>query len=256
MVMEDGPVEISQVARALNEMRRRVTSLIDERTQILVAISHDLRTPLTRLRLRVERLNDADEKNKMLRGTNVIRDLLTETLTFFRDDAGVDPSHLADVPSILKTIRSEFSDVGYNVTYDGLHRFDMVCRPSALTRAITNIVDNATRYGSIVGVCMWTSDDGHARIAISDDGRGIPENIRSKVFVPFFRGDMSRGTADHTGFGLGLSIARDIIESHGGHVSLSDDVRRGTKVDITLAVYPERSLGLTPTWPVNRPYER
>lgn len=245
-VVEDGPVEISQVACALNEMRRRVTSLIDERTQILVAISHDLRTPLTRLRLRIERLKDADEKNKMLHEVDFIKNLITETLTFFRDGVGVDPPCLVDLPSLLKTVCSEFNDFGYNVTYNGLHRVDMICRPRALTRAITNIVDNATKYGSIVGVFVWTSDDGQVHIEISDDGPGIPENLRNKVFVPFFRGDISRRAAGLAGFGLGLSIARDIIEDHGGRVSVSEKVRRGTQVDIMLSAFPKRSLNLPP----------
>ena len=144
-----------------NEMGARIRSLIDARTRMLVAISHDLRTPLTRLRLRAERLSPADGQEGMLSDIGRISDMLRETLVYLRDGARSEAEQRADLPSLLQTICAEFADVGHAVTYAGPNRFACTCRPGALTRAVTNVVENGIKYGSVVTVTLKTVDAEH-----------------------------------------------------------------------------------------------
>ena len=149
-----GPREIAQVAEALNDMRKRVRSLVDERTQMLAAISHDLRTPLTRLRLRTERLSDVNVRDSMLQDIATINDMLGETLAYLRDGGQQEPVQLIDLPSLLQTICAQFSDFGHDVSYQGPDRFAFACRAHALNRAVTNVVDNAVKHGAVVAVAL------------------------------------------------------------------------------------------------------
>ena len=144
---ERGPIEIAQAARALNEMRRRVRSLVDERTRMLVAVSHDLRTPLTRLRLRIDRLRDDPAKSAMLEEIASINEMLTETLAYMREVGQSEAPAPTDLPSLLQTICAQFADTGHNVSYRGPDRLVLSCRPHALTRAVANLVDNAAKFG-------------------------------------------------------------------------------------------------------------
>ncbi|MEA2771977.1 MAG: hypothetical protein QOD93_4939 [Acetobacteraceae bacterium] len=231
---EDGPREIAQVAEALNDMRKRVRSLVDERTRMLAAISHDLRTPLTRLRLRSERMTDAAARHSMLNDISTVNEMIGETLTYLQEGGRSEPVHLVDLPSLLQTICTEFSDVGYNVSYDGPGRFAFACRTHALTRAVTNIVDNGTKHGSAVVVTLQVLDDLRVNVEVSDDGPGIALSLREKVFEPFFKGDSARPSPGRGGFGLGLSIARDIVERDGGEIALLDHVPQGLTVHLSL----------------------
>ncbi|HTV68307.1 MAG TPA: ATP-binding protein [Rhizobiaceae bacterium] len=230
-----GPREIKQVAEALQEMRERTRQLVDERTQMLEAISHDLRTPLTRLRLRAERLSDIVTRTNMLQDLAIINDMVSETLTYLRDGGRTEEAELTDLPSLLQTICAQFSDVGHDVAYEGPTRFPFACRAHALSRAVANVVDNATKHGKHVTVVLLASQNDTARIEVSDDGPGIPSAWRQRVFDPFFKGDSARRAGKrHGGFGLGLSIARDIIRRHGGEIELRDHAPRGLTVVISL----------------------
>ncbi len=216
---EHGPIEIAQAARALNEMRKRVRRLVDERTRMLVAVSHDLRTPLTRLRLRIERLRDDPAKAAMLEEIATINEMLTETLAYMREVGQSEATATTDLPSLLQTICAKFADTGHNVAYRGPDRLVLNCRPHGLTRAVTNLVDNATKFGACVEV------RGEARgteiwIEVSDDGPGVPPSMLGQLFEPFFKGDYARSQRGSGGFGLGLSIVREIAEGHGGGVEL------------------------------------
>ncbi|MGA2043424.1 MAG: ATP-binding protein [Roseiarcus sp.] len=234
----DGPREIAQVAEALNDMRKRVRSLVDERTQMLVAISHDLRTPLTRLRLRAERLADGAVRDGMLVDIATVSDMLGETLTYLREGGVTEPVHLVDLPSLLQTICAQFNDVGHDVSYSGPDRFTFACRAHALNRAVTNIVDNGTKHGGVVTVALRALDDARAEIEVSDDGPGIPASLREKMFEPFQKGDAARASTGRGGFGLGLSIARDIVRRHGGDVALLSRSPNGLTVRLSVAGQP------------------
>jgi signal transduction histidine kinase len=234
MLREDGPREIAQVAEALNDMRRRIQALVDERTRSLAAISHDLRTPLARLGLRAERLPDASVRDGMLRDIAMLNDMLGEMLTHLREAGSPEPIHRVDLPSLLQTICAEFIDVGHSVSYQGPGRFTFPCRARALTRAITNVIDNGTKHGSTVTVALHELDTTAVRVDIADDGPGIPADLLDKVFEPFFKGDNARPSSARTGFGLGLSIARDIVRSHGGEIELFPQTPRGLIVRVSL----------------------
>ena len=234
MLSEDGPREIAQVAEALNEMRRRIQALVDERTRTLAAISHDLRTPLARLGLRAERLPDGNLRGSMLRDIAMIDGMLGEALAYLREAGLPEPVYRVDLPSLLQTICAEFIDVGNTVSYEGPGRLTFACRARALTRAITNVIDNGTKHGSSVAVILQVIDADAIRIDIADDGPGISPELLDRVFQPFFKADHARSSAARTGFGLGLSIARDIVRSHGGEIELLDHAPRGLIVRIKL----------------------
>ncbi|HEY1944833.1 MAG TPA: ATP-binding protein [Roseiarcus sp.] len=236
-----GPREIAEVAEALNDMRRRVSTLVNERTQMLAAISHDLRTPLTRLRLRSERLADAGLRDSMMRDIATINDMLSETLAYLRDGGRSESSQLVDLPSMVQTICAEFVDIGFDVSYEGPDRLAFVCRVDALSRAVTNVVDNATKHGTTVAVTLRLIDERTAQIEISDDGPGIPASLRSKVFEPFFKADSARPSSGR-GFGLGLSIARDIALRHDGEIDLLDNDPSGLRVRLTIRMRRDERL--------------
>ncbi|SDR57404.1 Signal transduction histidine kinase [Rhizobiales bacterium GAS191] len=231
---ETGPREIVQVARALNHMRKRIRALVEIRTRMLAAIGHDLRTPLTRLRLRADRVSDNGVREGMLQEIAKIDNMLSETLSYLRDDFRCEAVSLVDLPSVLQTICADFSDVGHNVFYDGPSRLSYPCRLGALTRALTNIVENGVKVGSAVVTDLRSLNGGGVQIDVSDDGPGIPHSLRSMVFEPFFKTDSARATAERSGFGLGLSIARDVVEGHGGQIDLVDRAPQGLTIRISL----------------------
>lgn len=232
---EDGPHEIALVARALNEMRERIRELVERRTQMLAAIGHDLRTPLTRLRLHVEQVDPPLMRNRMVREIETIDGMLSDTLAYLKDNTHLEPSVLVDLPSLLRTICTAYADLGLNVTYDGIERATCMCRPSALQRAISNFIDNGTKYSPEVTVNL-NRVEADLCIEIADRGPGISPDMKDKVFEPFFKQDVTRAGINRTGFGLGLSIARDIIQGHGGRVSLLDREPHGLRVLIKLPV--------------------
>jgi len=232
---EKGPTEIVQAARALNDMRKRVRTLVDERTRMLVAVSHDLRTPLTRLRLRVERLRDDPSKAAMLGEIATVNEMLTETLAYMREAGQSEAAAPTDLPSLLQTIAAQFADTGHDVNYRGPDRLMLSCRPHALTRAVNNLVDNATKFGACVEIAVDARGD-RVFIEVSDDGPGIPANLLERVFEPFFKGDHARGQQARTGFGLGLSIVREIVEGQSGAVELLNRSPQGLLARIWLPV--------------------
>lgn len=232
MVGRNGPREIRQVADAINEMRTRIRALLDDRSRMLAAISHDLRTPLTRLRLRAERVGDPVLADAMLGDVATISRMLDETLDYLREDARSEPMTRIDLPSLLQTICSDFADIGHAVSYCGVARLTCACRPRALTRVLNNVVENGLKHGTAVIVEAGIGPDGSSHIDIRDNGAGIPEELRERVFEPFFKADSARGAP---GFGLGLSIAKDLMTRQGGRITLLDSASPGLTVRLTLA---------------------
>jgi signal transduction histidine kinase len=230
---ERGPREVAQVARALNEMRDRIGTLLRDRTRMLAAISHDLRTPLTRLRLRAERIVDASLRHAILGDIENIRAMLNGTLEYLRAEARSESFLPVDLGSVLQTIADQFSDMRYDVRYEGPARLACILRPNAMTRAITNIVENGLKAGSFVRISLAAQDDVLA-VDITDDGPGIPADLRDKVFEPFFKCDTARSAASNEGFGLGLSIAREIVRTHDGTIELGDASPHGLLVRICI----------------------
>jgi|EndMetStandDraft_8_1072994.scaffolds.fasta_scaffold38350_3 signal transduction histidine kinase len=222
---ERGTNEIVALARALNGMRNRIRTMMDTRTRMLRGIGHDLRTPLTRLKLRAERMDEGSVRIALLSDIDRIDKLLTQSLNFLRDDYTTETIERVDVASILSTVCCDFSDVGFAVRYVGPNKLIANCRPLSIGRAVTNLCDNAVKFASTVEVRLSQEPSGFA-INVCDDGPGIPPSLRERVFEPFFKADSAR-TDGKSGFGLGLSIVSEIARSHQGSIELLSGSPRG-----------------------------
>jgi signal transduction histidine kinase len=229
----DGPREIREAASALNDMRRRVRALVKERTLMLTAISHDLRTPLTRLRLRIERATEEPLRAAMLQDISLISEMLGETLAYVRASDQPEPAALTDLPSLLESIAAQFVDIGHSVSYRGPNRLAFAGRAQGIGRAVTNVVENGTKYGTNIEIALRSIGNGAVEIEIDDDGPGVAPALLERVLEPFFKGDAARSQDGRVGFGLGLSIARHIAEKHGGALRLSNREPHGFSVSLT-----------------------
>jgi signal transduction histidine kinase len=232
---ERGPEEIRSVAKALNRMRERITTLIDDRTKMLAAISHDLRTPITRMRLRAEFIEDDTHRNRMLRDLEQMRSMLEAVLSFLRNDRKLESMTLVDIASTLQLVTDQFADMGHKVAYDGPDHAMATVRPDDLHRSVTNLVENAVRYGAEATIRLRLSPE-TATIEVEDDGPGISDARKEVMLEPFVRGDDARNMDEAAGFGLGLSIARTIAIAHHGALSLNDRQPHGLIVRIQLPV--------------------
>ncbi|NEW91789.1 ATP-binding protein [Rhodopseudomonas sp. BR0M22] len=230
---ERGPAEIRSLARALNRMRERITTLIEDRTRMLAAISHDLRTPITRMRLRAEFIEDDHQRTQTLHDLDQMGAMLTAVLTFLRDGATRDAPTLIDLASAMQLIADQFADTGATVAYQGPEHAMAMARPGDLHRAVTNLVENAVRFGTEVTIRL-TPTPNAISIEIEDDGPGIADADKDSVMQPFVRGDNARNMDDSSSFGLGLSIARAIARGHRGDLTLHDRKPHGLIARITL----------------------
>jgi signal transduction histidine kinase len=200
---ERGPEEIRLLARALNRMRQRITALMNDRTKMLAAISHDLRTPLTRMRLRCEFVEDELQRSRMLADLDQMHSMLGSVLSFLRNGRKLEPMTLVDIASILQLVSDQFADVGHNVIYVGPTHAMATVRPDDLMRSVTNLVENAVKYGKEIVVRLTVSGT-CLTIDIEDDGPGIADARKPDMLEPFVRGDDARNMDEATGFGLGL----------------------------------------------------
>jgi signal transduction histidine kinase len=232
---ERGPEEIRSVAKALNRMRERITTLIDDRTKMLAAISHDLRTPITRMRLRSEFIEDDAHRSRMLGDLDQMRSMLESVLSFLRNDRKLESMTLVDVATTLQLITDQFADMGHKVAYDGPEHAMATVRPDDLHRSVTNLVEDAARFGAEATIRLRVSPD-TVTIEVEDDGPGISDARKEVMLEPFVRGDDARNMDEAAGFGLGLSIARSIVLAHGGELTLNDRQPHGLIVRIELPV--------------------
>jgi signal transduction histidine kinase len=232
---ERGPEEVRALARALNRMRERITGLVDDRTKMLAAISHDLRTPITRLRLRAEFIEDETHRVRMLADLEQMRSMLDSVLSFLENDRRPESMTLTDIASSLQLVADQFSDMGRKVVYLGPDHAMATVRPNDLHRCMTNLVENAIRFGTESTICLTLFPE-YAVIDVSDDGPGISEACKEAMLRPFVRGDSARNMDESAGFGLGLSIANAIVLAHGGELSLHDRAPRGLQVRIMLPI--------------------
>jgi signal transduction histidine kinase len=235
---ERGPEEIRSVAKALNRMRERITGLIDDRTRMLAAISHDLRTPITRMRLRTEFIEDETHRSRMLGDLDQMRSMLESVLSFLRNDRRLESMTLVDIASTLQLITDQFADMGRKVAYDGPGHAMATVRPDDLHRSVTNLVENAVRFGAEAVIRLSLSPD-LVTIDVEDDGPGISDAQKTNMLEPFVRGDDARNMDETTGFGLGLSIANAIVLAHGGTLSLHDRQPHGLVARIQLPVHQQ-----------------
>jgi signal transduction histidine kinase len=235
---ERGPEEIRALARALNRMRERITGLIDDRTKMMAAISHDLRTPITRMRLRCEFVEDEVQRSRMLADLDQMHTMLSSVLSFLRNGRKLEPMTLVDIASILGLVADQFTDMGYTVSYVGPGHAMATVRPDDLLRTVTNLVENAVKFGTSATIRLSVLAD-DMTIDVEDDGPGISDADKALVLEPFVRGDQARNMDEATGFGLGLSIANAIVAAHNGALSLHDRVPKGLIARIRLPLLHE-----------------
>ncbi len=229
---EDGPSEVHRAARAFNEMQRRLRGLIGDRTKMLAAISHDLRTPMTRLRLRAEFVDDAEQRGKMLDDLEQMEAMIAATLAFVREDSTNEPRKALDLAALVQSVCDDAADVGQDVVYAGPPRASYSGRPLALKRTFANLIDNAVKYGGQARVTLEAAPERFV-VTVEDDGPGIPDNVIARVFEPFYRVEASRSPGTG-GTGLGLAIVRSIVRGHGGDVTLTNRAEGGLRATVTL----------------------
>jgi signal transduction histidine kinase len=233
-IPEDGPREVRQAAAAFNRMQRRLRQFVLDRTRMLAAISHDLRTPLTRMRLRAEMVEDEEQRAKMLSDLIEMDEMIGATMAFAREENAEEKSEPTDLSRMLNTIADDAADAGQPVAVAALEQVTLRVRPRAIKRALVNIVDNALRYGGGAEVSL-TREGEDAAIRIIDHGPGVPEAEREAVLRPFYRCEGSR-SRDTGGIGLGLSIASDTVSAHGGRMVLSETPGGGLTVEVRLPI--------------------
>ena len=230
---EQGPVQLQRVIRAFNDMQHRLRRFLTDRTLMLGAISHDLRTPLTRLRLRVETDRAEAQKHKMLDDIESMEGMLASTLLFIRGVDDAETHDTVDLTLLLETACDMVSDLGGSVdcTIAGRNRYQ--CKPQALLRAFTNVIMNAAKYGTHARVSLAKVAGAGFEVDVEDEGPGLSNADKCRVFEPFYRTDSAR-EIDSQGMGLGLAIARSVILGHGGTIDLLDREPHGLRVRITL----------------------
>jgi two-component system, OmpR family, sensor kinase len=233
-VAEEGPREVRELASAFNDMQARIKTLIDDKTHALAAVSHDLRTPLTRLHLKTEDVGDSALGNAMRADLGEMEDMIDQTLAYLRGDRSDEKFRPVDLTALLETLVNDASDAGATVTLHGLPTLSIKARPLALKRAFSNLIQNAVKYGEVAQLTLEQSDR-NAKILIEDSGPGIPSDQVKAAFAPFTRLETSR-SKETGGFGLGLTIARSIVEGHGGTISLSNRHEGGLRVIVYLPI--------------------
>jgi signal transduction histidine kinase len=229
---EGGPLEVARAARAFNRMQARLAGFLDERTRVLAAMSHDLKTPITRLRLRAELLEDGEIKTRFSNDLQEMESMVGATLDFMR---GLDTDERAqpvDMNALLESLQEDAQETGGVVAIAGAASAPYVGRPQALKRCLRNLVDNAIQYG---GGATLAVEDGPERltIRIRDRGPGIPAHELERVFEPFHRVEASRGR-DTGGTGLGLTIARGVAQLHAGSLTLRNLEPQGLEATLVL----------------------
>ncbi len=215
---EKGPVEVRRAAHAFNTMQSRLRRYIEDRSEILAAVSHDLKTPITRLRLRAEMLEDEKIQQKFNQDLDDMEQMVNATLDFMRGTESSEKPVPVDIMALLEALRDDMVDLGDKVELEGADLKPYRGRPLLLKRCLTNLIENAVRYGGEANIRV-EQDKEQLQIIIADEGSGIPEAERERIFKPFVRGEASR-SRDTGGTGLGLSIARNIARAHGGELIL------------------------------------
>lgn len=228
-----GTLEMRRAAEAFNDMQRRLRQLIENRTLMLAAISHDLRTELTLMRLRVEAGAAGEDRDRLLEAIADMEQMLTATLSFAREEARSEERRRIDIGALVASIVDDMSDAGLPVTADAIAQSAVAsCKPIALRRAITNLVDNAVKYGTRATVTLMAAADDIA-VVVDDTGPGIPAAELARVTEPFYRVESSR-SRETGGIGLGLAIVQSIAEAHGGTLALTNRKEGGLRATLTL----------------------
>lgn len=233
VLKETGASEVRRAARAFNEMQDRIRRLIEDRATMVAAISHDLRTPITRLKLRAEFIDDQEQREKMLRDLDEMETMIKSTLALSREDANPEPRAHFDLADLLMDCVEGLDHVTLDI--DPMlagGQAPIEAQPIALKRAVANLVENAVVYGKRAAVSLRREGKEYL-VTIDDHGPGIPEGELDRVFRPFFRLEASRNR-ESGGAGLGLAIARSVVRAHGGDIVLKNRAEGGLRAAVSL----------------------
>lgn len=222
---ERGPTEVRHAASAFNTMQAQIRRYIQERTQMLAAITHDLQTPLTRIRLRLEKVQDPELQARLVEDLSAVQTMIKDGLDLARSMNSEEPMQRTDFDSILDSVCADAAEAGQDVTLSGLTGVPLAVQPNAMRRCLTNLIDNAVKYGGYARVSA-RRDKNKVIVQVRDGGPGIPEDMLEAVFDPFFRLEGSR-SRDTGGTGIGITIARNIAEKHGGRLYLRNHPEGG-----------------------------
>lgn len=226
-----GPAEVATAARAFNEMQERLRRYVEDRTAMVGAIAHDLRTPLTRLRFRIESLPE-EQRAKYASDLDQMEEMITATLTFVRDATKAGERTPLELSSLVESLCDEMAETGAATEVEPGEKVILEGDPMALRRLVANLLENAVKFGGRARARVFQKD-GHAVVEIDDDGPGIPETDAEKVFEPFYRREPSR-SRQTGGIGLGLAVVRSIARGHGGDVDLINRVGGGLTARVQL----------------------
>jgi signal transduction histidine kinase len=238
---ESGPIEVSGAARAFNTMQARLIEYLDERTRLLTAMSHDLKTPITRMRLRTELLENDNLRERFEKDLVEMETMVTQTLEFMRGLTQREPEQPVNIMGLLESLQADNEAMGRTVTIDGRVTHPFPAEPQLLKRCISNLVDNATVYGQRAEIHVEEDSRGLI-IRVRDHGPGITDSELENVFEPFYRLEGSRNRATG-GTGLGLSIARSIARAHGGDVRLHNHESGGLEATLILPLRSAHASG-------------
>lgn len=233
-VSATGPAEIRQAIEAFNNMRERLSRFVLDRTKMLATVGHDLRTPITTMRLRAEFIEDEETRERLLSTLEEMQHMTDAALIFAKEETVAEPTKTVDLNALVQTVCSDQSDMSRDVSYAENGRLLYRCRPNSLKRAVRNLVENAVIHGKSARVFL-NGPAADIRITVEDDGPGIPEPHMAQVFMPFVRLDESRGQ-ETGGIGLGLAIARSIVRGHGGDINIVNRPEGGLRATVRLPI--------------------
>ena len=231
-VAEDGPIDLRRAIRSFNAMQRQVADEMARRTGTLAAISHDVRTPLTALRVKAEMVSDATVRDDLIASVDRMERITASALQYLKGESRGEPMRPVDLSALLESECTEFEELGRDVAFTGEHGVHFTCRPEALARAVRNLIDNAVKYAGHARVALRPAQ-GFVDIVVSDDGPGIPPEKLQRAMEPFERLSKAR-EGDHSGFGLGLAIVKAIAEGHEGQLILVANKPQGLVATIRL----------------------
>ncbi len=228
-----GPADVRRASTAFNAMAERLGRQLNRQRQMLWALSHDLRTPITAIRLRAELIEDEAERQRLLASVAEMETLTEQALSLARAGASEEERVKVDLAEIARTLTGELADMGVNIRAEtGAEPLMCECRPSEIARAMRNLAENAAKYGGGGVMHTYRNAAGEAVVEVADDGPGVPPELLTKLTAPFFRADEARSEA--SGAGLGLAITQAIADSHGGRLILENRTPRGFSAKLVL----------------------
>ncbi|WP_448216949.1 ATP-binding protein [Endozoicomonas sp. 2B-B] len=228
---EKGPEDMRETIRAFNLMNSRLQRFVSDRIHMLAALSHDLRTPITTMQLRVELMPESNDRNRLRATLDEMKQMSEATLAFIRQSSDNEQTQKVDLNAMMESLCDDQLHLGHDVRFAKAGKIVVECRLTSLKRAIRNLVENAVKYGNRAEVRMEVSGN-NVFVIIQDYGPGIPEDQMNKVFEPFFRIESSRNR-NTGGIGLGMAISRNMIRNHGGEIYLENNPQ-GLKVKVVL----------------------